>query len=264
MYCESLDDRMKEYYENRAKTYLLRRTPVIIRVDGRAFHTLTKHFQKPFDINFAATMWYTMETLCKEISGCVFGYTQSDEITLILCDYQTKQTDAFFDYGVQKICSVAASIATLSFNKYLREAVDKYLKSNVYVNHYWEEVVEQYANALRIAVEKGATFDARCFNIPKEEVVNNIIWRQNDASKNSVQMLARSLFPHKELQKLNTNQLQDKMMIEKGINWNDLEIWKKRGACCYRKDGKWYLDKAMPIISQDKYFIEKLINFEEV
>lgn len=254
MYCESLDDRMKEYYENRAKTYLLRRTPVIVRIDGRAFHTLTKRFQKPFDTNFAAAMWYTMESLCKEISGCVFGYTQSDEITLILCDYQTKQTDAFFDYAVQKVSSVCAGLATMYFNKYFNSIIQSQINLRSDVSSYLDKNGEILTGS----------FDARCFNIPKEEVVNNIIWRQNDASKNSVQMLARSLFSHKELQKLNTNQLQDKMMIEKGINWNDLEIWKKRGACCYRKDGKWYLDKAMPIISQDKNFVEKLINFEEV
>ena len=254
MYCESLDDRMKEYYENRAKTYLLRRTPVIIRIDGRAFHTLTKHFQKPFETNFATAMWYTMESLCKEISGCVFGYTQSDEITLVLCDYQTLQKDAFFDYAVQKVASVCAGLATMYFNKYFNSIIQLQMNLQSDVSPYLNKNGEILMGS----------FDARCFNIPKEEVINNIIWRQNDASKNSIQMLARSLFSHSELQGLNSNQLQDKMMLEKNVNWNDLEIWKKRGTCCYRKDGKWYLDKAMPIISQDKYFIEKLINFEEV
>ena len=109
---------MKENYENRAKTQLLRRTPVIIRLDGKAFHTFTKGFEKPFDKTMVEAMQATMLALCKEIQGCVLGYTQSDEITLILTDYTNLETSAWFNYDVQKICSVSASIATLIFNKY--------------------------------------------------------------------------------------------------------------------------------------------------
>lgn len=113
---DNLGDRMKSYYENRSKTFLTRRTPVIIRLDGKAFHTFTKGFNKPFDEVMCSAMQQTMKYLCENIQGCVLGYTQSDEITLVLIDYQKLTTDAWFDYNVQKVCSVAASMATLAFS----------------------------------------------------------------------------------------------------------------------------------------------------
>ena len=101
---DSLGDRMKLNYENRSKTYLTRRTPVIIRLDGVAFHTLTRGFVKPFDKRLMETMQEVTLALCKEIQGCVLGYTQSDEITLVLVDYKSLDSEAWFDYGIQKIC----------------------------------------------------------------------------------------------------------------------------------------------------------------
>ena len=115
---DSLGDRMKENYENRSKTYLTRRTPVIIRLDGKAFHTFTRGMKKPYDEIFHNTMNATMKYLCENIQGCKLGYTQSDEITLLLTDYDTLTTSAWFDYNVQKICSVSASMATMAFNKF--------------------------------------------------------------------------------------------------------------------------------------------------
>ena len=114
---DELGFRMKEYYENRAKTKLLRREPVAIRIDGRAFHTFTKGFKKPFDEILIESMQETMLYLCKNIQGCVLGYTQSDEITLILTDYKKLTSEAFFDYDVQKVCSITASMATMKFNQ---------------------------------------------------------------------------------------------------------------------------------------------------
>lgn len=101
----------------------MRRTPVIIRLDGKAFHTFTKGFVKPFDECMSKAMQETMKYLCENIQGCVLGYTQSDEITLVLIDYQKLTTDAWFDYNVQKICSVAASMATLIFNRRFQEQI---------------------------------------------------------------------------------------------------------------------------------------------
>ena len=120
---DELGDRMKSYYENRSKTFLARRTPVIIRLDGKAFHTFTRGFNKPFDGAMCNAMQETMKYLCENIQGCVLGYTQSDEITLVLIDYQKLTTDAWFDYNVQKICSVAASMATLIFNRRFQEQI---------------------------------------------------------------------------------------------------------------------------------------------
>jgi tRNA(His) 5'-end guanylyltransferase len=267
---DSLGDRMKENYENRAKTYLTRRMPVIIRLDGKAFHTFTRGMKKPYDEIFHNTMNATLKYLCENIQGCKLGYTQSDEITLLLTDYDTLTTDAWFDYSVQKMCSVSASMATMAFNKYLREFTDKYLKSSAFVNHYWEEDVEAYANTLNKAIEKGAMFDSRCFNIPIEEVTNCFIWRQQDATRNAIQMLGQCNFSHKELQNKSCNDIQDILMLQKGINFNDMPTEFKRGVCCIKKEVPctdrligykvdWVIDDEIPIFTQDRDYIERLI-----
>ena len=173
---------MKTFYEQTPKTRLMRRCPVAVRIDGKAFHTFTRGFQKPFDEVLIKSMQETMKYLCENIQGCVLGYTQSDEITLILVDYKKLTSSAWFDYEVQKICSISASMATMAFNKFFRDNVDDYIVT------------------LQNAVDKGAMFDARCFNIPKEEVTNLVYWRQLDASRNSIQMVGQANFSHKELQ----------------------------------------------------------------
>ena len=123
---DSLGDRMKRY-EYVSRNYLTRRVPVIIRIDGKAFHTFTKGMRKPFDRVLMSAMQETMRFLCANIQGCVFGYTQSDEITLVLTDYASIRTDAWFGYNVQKMCSIAASMATLAFNKAFAEQTEKEL-----------------------------------------------------------------------------------------------------------------------------------------
>ena len=128
---DSLGDRMKSNYENRAKTYLVRRQPVILRLDGKAFHTFTRGLKRPYDEIFHKAMNDTLMTLCESIQGCKVGYTQSDEITLLLTDYDTLTTDAWFDYAVQKMCSIAASTATLAFNKSLAKSVDDFFNSTI-------------------------------------------------------------------------------------------------------------------------------------
>ena len=251
---DNLGDRMKENYENRAKTKLLRRTPVTIRLDGKAFHTFTKGFNKPFDEILTLTMQKTMLALCKLIQGCVLGYTQSDEITLVLTDYAKLETSAWFDYDIQKVCSVSASIATLAFNRcFLNEIQKKY-----------ESISELTVSVYYQAWLKGALFDARCFNIPKEEVTNCLLWRQQDATRNSINAVGQAYFSHRELQDLNVNQIQDKLFKEKGINWNDLPIYLKRGSCCIKQEinelSVWVIDNYIPIFKEDgRNYIEKLI-----
>lgn len=251
---DSLGNRMKENYENRAKTQLLRRTPVIIRLDGKAFHTFTRDFKKPFDEILTLTMQKTMLALCKLVQGCVLGYTQSDEITLVLTDYTKLETSAWFDYDIQKVCSVSASIATLVFNRcFLNEIQKKY-----------ESVSELTVSVYYQAWLKGALFDARCFNIPKEEVTNCLLWRQQDATRNSINAVGQAYFSHRELQGLNVNQIQDKLFKEKGINWNDLPIYLKRGSCCIKQEinelSVWVIDNYIPIFKEDgRNYIEKLI-----
>lgn len=256
---DDLGLRMKNYYETIPKTRLMRRTPVAIRIDGKAFHTFTRGFQKPFDSVLMDAMQQTMKYLCEHIQGCVLGYTQSDEITLILVDYKKLTSDAWFDYEVQKMCSVSASMATMAFNKFFAENVQKYCSL--------ENASETYASKYIAAMEKGAMFDSRCFNIPKEEVTNLVYWRQLDASRNSVQMVGQANFSHKELQHKSCNDIQDMLMLQKGINWNDLPTDQKRGSCCIKTEtikSQWIIDKNIPIFKgEDREYIEKLIQPEE-
>jgi len=249
---DDLGIRMKENYEKPAQTKLIRRTPVAIRIDGKAFHTFTKGFQKPFDSILMTSMQETTEYLCEHIQGCVFGYTQSDEITLILVDYKKLTSSAWFDNEVQKMCSISASMATMAFNKIFNDNVDELEMINKADKYY-------------SAIERGAMFDARCFNIPKEEVTNLIYWRQLDATRNSIQMVGRSVYSHKELYGLSCNEIQNKLLTEKNINWNDYPTICKRGSACLKnEEGKWLIDTEMPILKgEDRNYIDKLIYIGE-
>lgn len=230
---DDLGIRMKTFYEQIPKTKLMRRCPVAIRIDGKAFHTFTRGFQKPFDEVLIKSMQETMKYLCENIQGCVLGYTQSDEITLILVDYKKLTSSAWFDYEVQKICSIAASMATMAFNRAFANNVGDYC---TYTYEYMDNTHENYEHILSLAVDKGAMFDARCFNIPKEEVTNLVYWRQLDASRNSIQMVGQANFSHKELQNKSCNDIQDMLMTQKGINWNDLPTYQKRSSCCVKEN----------------------------
>lgn len=270
---DSLGDRMKENYENRSKTYLVRRMPVIIRLDGKAFHTFTKGFQRPYDEVFHNSMNETMKYLCENIQGCKIGYTQSDEITLLLADYDTLTTDAWFDYNVQKMCSVAASMATMRFNQIFRILFEVWEENNRFSDEEMYTLRDTYMKAC----EKGAMFDARCFNIPKEEVVNCFLWRQQDATRNAIQMLGQCNFSHNELQSKSCNDIQDMLMTQNGINFNDMPTVFKRGVCCVKKEysiadlqnysgdvtavtrSGWFIDDEIPIFSQERDYIERLI-----
>jgi tRNA(His) 5'-end guanylyltransferase len=274
---DSLGDRMKENYENRAKTYLTRRTPVIIRLDGKAFHTFTKGLKKPYDEIFHNTMNATMKYLCENIQGCKLGYTQSDEITLLLTDYDTLDTDAWFGYNVQKMCSVSASMATMAFNQYLSLAYKEF-EENIYEAWNISDEEMKYCDTLRKKLHS-AMFDSRCFNIPESEVTNCFIWRQQDATRNAIQMLGQCNFSHKELQNKSCNDIQDMLMVQKGINFNDMPTEFKRGVCCVKEKypavdlstysgpiesitrTRWILDKEIPIFTQDRNYIER--NFKE-
>ena len=267
---DELGIRMKENYEMRSRTYLTRRTPVAIRIDGKAFHTFTKGFNKPFDEVLGNAMIKTMKYLCENIQGCVLGYTQSDEITLILIYYKKLTSDAWFDYQVQKMCSVAASMATMAFNKYFQQDIDKFYLDNSNCYEYDEdrwnsEENEELCRTYERAFKKGAMFDARCFNIPKEEVCNLIYWRQLDATRNSIQMVAQANFTHKELQGLSCNKLQDKLLTEKDINWNNYATkWKRGTACIYDiENNQWKIDYEMPILKgEDRKYVDNLIFIE--
>lgn len=255
---DDLGKRMKENYENVSKTRLVRRMPVVIRIDGKAFHTFTRGFKKPFDWILIESMQETAKYLCENIQGCVFGYTQSDEITLILVDYDKLETCAWFDYEVQKLCSITASMATMKFNKIFDQKTNEYWFPKRY--NILEPGIAEYWEKLRFSAEKGAMFDARCFNIPKEEVTNLIYWRQLDATRNSIQMVGQANFSHKQLHGLSCNDIQNKLLTEKNINWNDFPIIAKRGTAVLKGKDGWYLDSAMPILKGElREYVDKLI-----
>lgn len=244
MSSDDLGDRMKTY-EDASRYYMTRRMPMIIRVDGKAFHTLTADMNRPWDNGMIDAMCYTAKYLCENIQNAKMAYVQSDEISVLLTDYDRFNTEAWFDKNLQKMVSVSAAFATLAFNKI---------------------IVKYYP-------DKSGVFDSRAFVIPKEEVNNYFIWRQNDATRNSVQMLARAHFSHKQLHGLNNSELQDKLMLEKNINWNDTATHKKRGACIRRVkidrvDGgafvdKWQIDLEPPRFSQFREYINDLLIPEE-
>ena len=278
-----LANRMKEFYETIPKIRLMRRCPVVVRIDGKSFHTFTRGFQKPFDEILILSMQETMKYLCENVQGCVLGYTQSDEISLILVDYKKLNSSAFFDYEVQKVCSITASMATMAFNKYFEEEVRYNFDIFFEPWNHDEKEEEKLFSSYFKSIKKGAMFDSRCFNIPKEEVTNYIYWRQLDASRNSIQMVGQANFSHKELHKKTTNQIQDMLMTQKGINWNDFPAYQKRGSCCIKevyyvdkngeevpvedsnkddvtKRSRWIIDEDIPIFKgEDRQYIENLI-----
>lgn len=280
---DNLGDRMKTY-ENVTRTYLTRRTPIIMRIDGKAFRTFTRRFDKPFDSVLVKTMQETMKYLCENIEGCVLGYTQSDEITLVLCDYKKLTTQAWFDNNIQKMCSISASMATMAFNKFFDENYRTWdnatfsefaiVDSDELIDKTKEDTWHKLTSAYNNAIVKGAMFDSRVFNIPKEEVNNCLLWRQQDATRNSVLSVAQANFSQKQLEGRKCNELQEMLWQEKGINWNDFPTHLKRGSCCVKStytlevDGKdvqrseWKIDKEIPIFSQNPWYVNGRITFE--
>lgn len=267
----NLANRMKEY-EKRNRYYLQKRTPVAIRVDMRAGHTFTRGFERPFDKIFMETMQETALFMCKNIQNAKFAYIQSDEITIILTDYDTLETQPWFEYRTDKLCSISASMATMTFNKIFKQKVNNYMYED-FTDDINGEL--ELAKSYHKAIEKGAMFDARCFNIPKEEVCNLIYWRQLDATRNSIQMVGQANFSHKELQGKSCNMIQDMLHEQRGINWNDFPTDCKRGAACvkapiiqninlmdgtYTKEMTWIIDREMPILKgENRKYIEKFI-----
>jgi len=265
----TLGDRMKQY-ETTTQSHLLRRTPVIIRVDGRAFHTFTKWFigqpkprkglhpepyedrwivdpslmQTPFSEMLHLIMTSTALSLVNHIQNATFAYTQSDEISIVLRDWDRLETQQWFGGNLQKMCSLSASIATAAFN-FAHERVTGYRST-------WFGDLAQ--------------FDSRVYNLPESEVTNYFIWRQQDATRNSVQMLGRHYYSAKQMHGKSNSQVQDMLMLlAKSVNWNDIDVWKKRGACVYQhpqwspvlSSPRFFVDDTPPIFTQDRNYIEK-------
>lgn len=243
---DSLGDRMKTY-EDVSRHHVMKRTPTIIRLDGRAFHTLTKclkHYddtmtQTPFSIKMHEVMTLTMMGTMSQMQNAVFGYTQSDEISILLRDWDRHETQQWFDGVLQKMVSVSASTASVIFNYFFDRDVRK---------------AELFGDL--------AQFDARIFNLPEAEVANYFIWRQQDASRNSVQMLGRFHFSQKQMHGLSNVQVQE-MLKEKNADWNDIPTWMKRGTCAFpnpvRGEGVDAIlaDENPPVFTIDRDYVMK-------
>lgn len=231
---EELGDRIKSYYENITRYFLPRRTYTIIRLDGVHFHTYTKGLNRPFDDKLINDMNETAKFVCSNIQGTKFSFIQSDEISILVTDFENIKTNAWFEGNIQKISSVSSSMATARFNE---------LRPN-----------------------KLAFFDSRVFTITtKIEVENYFIWRQQDTVRNSISSVAQSLYSHKELQGKNLNKMQE-LIFQKGINWNDYSAKYKRGRMVIKENylkednvrSKWSIVEP-PIFTKERKFISNLI-----
>ena len=228
---DALGKRMKDY-EMRTKSFLPRRSNIIIRIDGKAFHTYTRVLDKPFDNGLMEDMAKVTKYLCENIQGAKFGLTQSDEISILFTDYDDIKTNAWFDGQVQKIVSIASSLAATKFNQ-LR-VIRELRNMNNFDDSCKEDIITMIEN------KRLGDFDARVYTLPEpEEVVNYFIWRQNDATRNSVSMLAQSQFSQKQLDKVNTDKMQELLFEQKGINWNNCKTIEKRGTGILRKNTTW-------------------------
>ena len=225
-----LPDRMKGY-EAVSKSQLMPRTPAIIRIDGKAFHTWTKGLDRPFDTKFYVCMATTALELVEGIQGAVFAYGQSDEISILIRDYDTYETEQWFKGSIQKIASVSASMATAYFNQSV---------ANIGFTHQ----------------RPLAMFDARVFSLPANEVENYFIWRQQDFLRNSVQSCARHYLGHKACQGLNRQQMIDAMReMEVPFDWyKDLNSAYQKGYV-YCKNSGHRANFEIPTFSECREFI---------
>lgn len=259
---DSLGDRMKGY-EGVPRTRLIPKVPVMIRLDGKAFHTFTRGMPRPYHRPFHECMWEAARYLCEHIQGCQLAYVQSDEITLLLLDTMSLEAEGWFGYEVQKMASVAASLCTAAFNAALLTGNEM------------------------DGLPALAAFDARVWNIPKTEVTNAFVWRQQDATRNAIQMVGQSKFSQKELHGVSCAQIQELLFQKHQVNFNDLPVPQKRGVCIvkeyyeitkkegflvspggvvvsgavaeYVKRSRWHVDENIPIFTQDRGYVEKYL-----
>ncbi len=219
--------------------------------------------QRPFDNVLMESMWETTKYLCENIQGCKIAYTQSDEISLLLTDYEKLDTCAWFDNNIQKMVSISASMATIAFNKIFRDKV--YMLGHVANS----DDLHSYYYELEDKIDR-AMFDSRVFTLPKEEVANYFIWRQKDASRNSIQMVGQANFSHNQLHGKSCDDIQEMLFQERNINWNSIPTSQKRGTCMVKEQytldneqetlrSRWTIDMDIPIFTQDRNYIEKYL-----
>jgi tRNA(His) 5'-end guanylyltransferase len=256
---DSLGDRMK-LYEAASATTLPGRMPVIIRVDGRAFHSYTRGCKKPFDASLQEVMNAAAVALCEEIQGAQMAYVQSDEISVLVHGYKRFNSVPWFANQVQKMTSLAAAIASTAFT----------MES-------WKIWMTQVPekNVDRLFFCKPATFDARAFVVPEADVCNYFIWRQQDATRNSVSMLARSYLSHAQCDGKTISELRSTLLKSFNVDWAQLPVHDQRGRTIVRQEydlevdgvmvtrSQWNLDVTVPIFSQERSYVEDLLEVDE-
>jgi tRNA(His) 5'-end guanylyltransferase len=237
-----LGDRMKRY-EASSLYQFPDRLPVVIRVDGKAFHSYTRGLSKN-DPGIIKAMDHAAKTLCEKVMGARLAYVQSDEISVLVNPWGSHDSQAWFDNCHQKFVSTTASIAAAEVTALSYEIFGKV---------------------------KPAYFDSRAFVIPHDDVTNYFIWRQQDAVRNSIQVLGQMNFSHKQLHKKTCNMIQEMLFQEKGINWSKEPTRFKRGSCVVRQDttvdtprgpairAKWVVDLEIPTFTEDRSYIEDRI-----
>jgi tRNA(His) guanylyltransferase len=226
---DELGQRMKRDYEDALRLYVPRRTHVVIRIDGRGFHHFTKKLERPYCRQLADALDEAAVRLSGQMIGCRFAYGQSDEYSFVLTDAEPDDAALWFDGNVQKIVSVSASVFTAAFNKVFRG-------------------------------DEPGVFDSRVLVIAqRSEVQKYLLWRQLDASANSLNMLASAHFTHKELLGKSTAQKHD-LLHTKGVNWAKQPADFKRGRAVVREPGGgWRVDREIPIFNREPRYLEEAL-----
>jgi tRNA(His) guanylyltransferase len=225
---DELGQRMKRYYEDALRLTLPRRGYVVVRVDGRGFHTFTKALERPYCRPLADALDRAALHACQEMIGCRFAYGQSDEYSFLLTDLDKDDSPLWFDGNVQKIVSVAASLFTAGFNQ-------------------------------AFAADRPAVFDARVLVIPQQsEAGKYFLWRQLDASANSLNMLASAHYSHAELLGKSTAEKHE-LLHAKGLNWATHSTDFKRGRVVRRVDKTWTVDLDIPIFNRRPEYLDTLL-----
>jgi tRNA(His) 5'-end guanylyltransferase len=225
---DDLGRRLKRDYEDALRLYLPRRTFLVIRIDGRGFHQFTRGLDRPYCRPLADALDQAALALCQEMIGCRFAYGQSDEYSFLLTDFEREDAALWFDGNMQKILSVSASIFTGAFNQ-------------------------------AFAAKQPAAFDSRVMVISQRaEVARYFLWRQLDASANSLNMLASAHFPHADLEKKSTSEKHE-MLHSKGMNWAKESPDFKRGRVVKHTSAGWEIDLAIPIFNRDESYLGALI-----
>ncbi len=254
---DDLGDRMKENYENRYRFYLPRRTNTIIRLDGKSFHSYTKHLEKPFDKGLVEDLDKAVINVLPHIQGVQFAYIQSDEISLLLQDFATPNTDCWFDGNLQKMVSVSASILTAEFNSLRAKRFFSELKANLLLSARMDSETEEFGNTEQF---KLAYFDSRIFAIPdRTEVMNYFICRNNDSYKNAISMLAQSKFSHKQLQNKNGREMIE-MLSNIGVDWKDYPQDVKNGRLIVKEH---YFTGRCPDTERSRWVVKPAWKFSE-